>query len=169
MQLSISSTIFHNHLNGSSSSMTSPKLYMALAKLTRCLWPPLKLMPRSPISVISPSTIKLKSRSNAHTLITFLYFFSSNGNPNMILSRKFMLSSHASCGTYAMDPLTSQSPSSCRIWRSSAASNDDLPDPTSPTIAKILPRCAVKLSRFSDGASGSELELHVNVAFLFFF
>lgn len=42
------------------------RLYTARATLMRCFWPPLRLMPRSPISAMSPPFNISRSRTRAH-------------------------------------------------------------------------------------------------------
>ena len=84
-----------------------------------------------------------------------------------MLSRRLILSNHASCGTYETEPKTVQSPSIFFICPNNAAIKEDLPDPTSPTIAVILPFLAVKLMFLSEKSFDSPLKFQLNVAFFF--
>jgi len=54
---------------GSSRRIKSRSAYTALAREILAFWPPLKLMPFSPISVSSPSGRISKSRSSSQILI----------------------------------------------------------------------------------------------------
>ncbi len=80
-------------------------LYNARASWIRCFWPPLKLIPRSPISVWSPKVHNSKSFFKAQAWITVSYHTRFIGAPNRILSSTLPLWIHADCATYAVVPL----------------------------------------------------------------
>jgi len=75
-------------LKGSSKIYISESLYIALAIEILAFWPPDKLRPFSPISVLSPFGRVNKSGSSWHIDIIFLYFSSFFGLKNKIFSSK---------------------------------------------------------------------------------
>mmetsp|Transcript_6904 Transcript_6904/g.13116 ORF Transcript_6904/g.13116 Transcript_6904/m.13116 type:complete len:120 (-) Transcript_6904:610-969(-) len=89
---------------GSSKMTMSGSEYRARAMLTRCFCPPLRLMPFSPISVLSLSGRIFKSCSSPLAATTWAYFFSSKAAPNRMLLRSVALNMAACWATYATRP-----------------------------------------------------------------
>mmetsp|Transcript_12347 Transcript_12347/g.22061 ORF Transcript_12347/g.22061 Transcript_12347/m.22061 type:complete len:97 (+) Transcript_12347:2305-2595(+) len=80
---------------GSSSRYTSARWYTARARATRCFCPPLRLIPRSPISVWSPEGSWSRSGSRAQASSTARYQSGSCGAPKSTLSRSVAFWIHA--------------------------------------------------------------------------
>mmetsp|Transcript_19610 Transcript_19610/g.28309 ORF Transcript_19610/g.28309 Transcript_19610/m.28309 type:complete len:97 (-) Transcript_19610:2274-2564(-) len=78
-------------LRGSSIRYTSARWYTARARATRCFWPPERLIPLSPISVMSPAGRMWRSGRRAQASSTTLYHSWSYGLPNRMLSRRVAL------------------------------------------------------------------------------
>src|SRR6185369_13378929 len=96
-------------------------------------------MPFSPISVKSPAGKISISGSRQQSFITFLYFSSLNGEPNVILFLNVSFCIHAVCGQYPILPSNSISPLTFFISPINADNKEDLPDPTDPIIPTNLP------------------------------
>mmetsp|Transcript_16727 Transcript_16727/g.32515 ORF Transcript_16727/g.32515 Transcript_16727/m.32515 type:complete len:209 (-) Transcript_16727:1900-2526(-) len=124
-------------LKGSSRTITSGFAYAALAKAKRAFCPPLRVTPLSPMIVFSRSWSCSKSDQRQHACKTSRKRFSSNGLPNVIFSSTVALIIQGAWGQYATEtpgfryswPLTNASSPS------NAATREDFPPPTGPTIA----------------------------------
>ena len=120
---------------------TSDRAYAARAMATRCFCPPDSVIPRSPISVASPSGSADKSTSSWHALTTAAYRASSNGWPKRMFSLTVALRIQALCAAYATARPAGRAtvPLTWTISPRMAAQRDDLPQPVAPTIATSSP------------------------------
>mmetsp|Transcript_2935 Transcript_2935/g.8879 ORF Transcript_2935/g.8879 Transcript_2935/m.8879 type:complete len:133 (-) Transcript_2935:273-671(-) len=84
--------------SGSSRMYMSASWYTALARATRCCWPPLSVTPRSPTSVASPAGSVARSACRAHASTVRWKRSSSKSEPKQMFSRIDAFWHQADCG-----------------------------------------------------------------------
>mmetsp|Transcript_47532 Transcript_47532/g.101654 ORF Transcript_47532/g.101654 Transcript_47532/m.101654 type:complete len:205 (+) Transcript_47532:2282-2896(+) len=122
--------------------------YNARAIATRCCWPPLRVTPRSPISVSSPPGSCFKSSVRQAARTTWSNCALSNGRPITILCLNVPLTINAFWGTYPISCSTFALPLSILRSPRIAEKNELFPQPTFPTIPTELPSFTCRLKSF---------------------
>lgn len=118
---------------------------MARAMFRRCFWPPDTVMPRSPISVRSPSGNISRSDRKAQASMTLLYHSSSYSLPNRMLFLTDVFWIQADCGQKARVAPILAVPSVILISPARAESREVFPHPTVPITARSSFRPTVKV------------------------
>lgn len=90
----------------------------------RALWPPLRDIPLSPTSVLSPCGNSSRSLFRAQTCITSLYLSALYGCPNKMFCLTVPTNSHGSCEQYATSPPTTTDPFDSGNSPSTVCSNE---------------------------------------------
>mmetsp|Transcript_31554 Transcript_31554/g.106264 ORF Transcript_31554/g.106264 Transcript_31554/m.106264 type:complete len:299 (+) Transcript_31554:919-1815(+) len=134
--------------SGSSKSTTAAdRQYVTRASAMRAFWPPLRLMPRSPISHSTPPGSCLMSSARAQLWTTESKRSWSNSSPNVMLSRSVALMTHGTCVASAAVPGRRASvPPTLSTSPRMAESSDDLPLPTGPTTPTRSPARMVSVT-----------------------